>query len=315
MTLQEFYAQIGGSYADTVRRLCSESFVLRFVKKYPANPSFDELCEAVDRSDWESAFRAAHTLKGVSGNLAMTELFGLMTQQVAAFRAACDECGYAPAQILPHDSYLINLGHPDDEALEKSRRAFEEEMARCEALGLDRLNFHPGSHLRQIAPEESLDRIAASINRALDRTHGVTAVIENTAGQGSNLGFSFRHLAYLIERVEDKSRVGVCIDTCHAFAAGYDLSTRAGCEATFRELDEVVGMKYLRGMHLNDAMKGVGSRVDRHAPLGEGMLGLECFRYIAEDSRFDGIPLILETPDESRWPEEIALLKSFAEGR
>ena len=239
----------------------------------------------------------------------------LTALQVAAFRAACDECGYAPAQILPHDSYLINLGHPDDEALEKSRRAFEEEMARCEALGLDRLNFHPGSHLRQIAPEESLDRIAASINRALDRTHGVTAVIENTAGQGSNLGFSFRHLAYLIERVEDKSRVGVCIDTCHAFAAGYDLSTRAGCEATFRELDEVVGMKYLRGMHLNDAMKGVGSRVDRHAPLGEGMLGLECFRYIAEDSRFDGIPLILETPDESRWPEEIALLKSFAEGR
>ena len=211
-------------------------------------------------------------------------------EQVAAFRAACDECGYAPAQILPHDSYLINLGHPDDEALEKSRRAFEEEMARCEALGLDRLNFHPGSHLRQIVPEESLDRIAASINRALDRTHGVTAVIENTAGQGSNLGFSFRHLAYLIERVER-------------------------CEATFRELDEVVGMKYLRGMHLNDAMKGVGSRVDRHAPLGEGMLGLECFRYIAEDSRFDGIPLILETPDESRWPEEIALLKSFAEGR
>ena len=140
-------------------------------------------------------------------------------------------------------------------------------------------------------------------------------MIENTAGQGSNLGFSFRHLAYLIERVEDKSRVGVCIDTCHAFAAGYDLSTRAGCEATFCELDEVVGMKYLRGMHLNDAMKGVGSRVDRHAPLGEGMLGLECFRYIAEDSRFDGIPLILETPDESRWPEEIALLKSFAEGR
>ena len=124
----------------------------------------------------------------------------LTAEQVAAFRAACDECGYAPAQILPHDSYLINLGHPDDEALEKSRRAFEEEMARCEALGLDRLNFHPGSHLRQIAPEESLDRIAASINRALDRTHGVTAVIENTAGQGSNLGFSFRHLAYLIER-------------------------------------------------------------------------------------------------------------------
>ena len=239
----------------------------------------------------------------------------LTAAQIDSFRNVCDQYGYLPAQILPHDSYLINLGHPEKEPLEKSRAAFLDEMQRCELLGLDRLNFHPGSHLQKITEQESLDRIAASINRALDRTHGVTAVIENTAGQGSNLGFSFRHLAYLIERVEDKSRVGVCIDTCHAFAAGYDLSTRAGCEATFRELDEVVGMKYLRGMHLNDAMKGVGSRVDRHAPLGEGMLGLECFRYIAEDSRFDGIPLILETPDESRWPEEIALLKSFAEGR
>ena len=239
----------------------------------------------------------------------------LTAAQIGGFGAACAELGYAPAQILPHDSYLINLGHPEPEALAKSRGAFFDEMARCEALGLDRLNFHPGSHLNRIAPERSLDLVAESINLALDRTRGVTAVIENTAGQGSNLGSSFEQLAYLIERVEDRSRVGVCIDTCHAFAAGYDLSTRAGCEATFCELDEVVGMKYLRGMHLNDAMKGVGSRVDRHAPLGEGMLGLECFRYIAEDSRFDGIPLILETPDESRWPEEIALLKSFAEGR
>ena len=239
----------------------------------------------------------------------------LTAAQIGGFGAACAELNYAPAQILPHDSYLINLGHPEPEALAKSRGAFFDEMARCEALGLDRLNFHPGSHLNRIAPERSLDLVAESINLALDRTRGVTAVIENTAGQGSNLGSSFEQLAYLIERVEDRSRVGVCIDTCHAFAAGYDLSTRAGCEATFRELDEVVGMKYLRGMHLNDAMKGVGSRVDRHAPLGEGMLGLECFRYIAEDSRFDGIPLILETPDESRWPEEIALLKSFAEGR
>ena len=235
----------------------------------------------------------------------------LTAEQVAAFRAACDECGYAPAQILPHDSYLINLGHPDDEALEKSRRAFEEEMARCEALGLDRLNFHPGSHLRQIAPEESLDRIAASINRALDRTHGVTAVIENTAGQGSNLGFSFRHLAYLIERVEDKSRVGVCIDTCHAFAAGYDLTSDEACERTFDEFDRTVGFRYLRGMHLNDSMKPLGSRVDRHRNLGDGFLGMTVFRFIARDKRFDDIPLILETPDESRWPAEIELLKSF----
>ena len=233
--------------------------------------------------------------------------------QIAAFRSACDRLGYAPAQILPHDSYLINLGHPDDEALEKSRRAFTEELRRCEALGLDRLNFHPGSHLRQITEEESLDRIARSINLALAETRGVTAVIENTAGQGSNLGYRFEQLAYLIERIDDRSRVGVCIDTCHAFAAGYDLRTQETCEQTFDELERTVGLGYLRGMHLNDAMKPLGSRVDRHAPLGEGAIGWECFRYIARDARFDGIPLILETPDESRWADEIAALKAFAE--
>ena len=237
----------------------------------------------------------------------------LTAAQIDAFRKACDKYGYTPAQILPHDSYLINLGHPEREALEKSRAAFLDEMQRCEALGLDRLNFHPGSHLQKISPERSLDLIAESINIALDKTRGVTAVIENTAGQGSNLGFAFEHLAYLIERVEDKSRVGVCIDTCHAFAAGYDLRTAEACDKTFAELERVVGFGYLKGMHLNDAMKILGSHVDRHTPLGEGMIGMECFRYIMQDARFDGIPLILETPDEQRWPEEIALLKSLAE--
>lgn len=236
----------------------------------------------------------------------------LTPAQAEAFRKACAEGGYEARQILPHDTYLINLGHPEEEGLKKSRRAFTEEMARCEALGLDRLNFHPGSHLRKITEEESLDRIAASINEALAATHGVTAVIENTAGQGSNLGYSFEQLAYLIARVEDKSRVGVCIDTCHAFAAGYDLRTAAACDAAFAEFDRVVGFGFLRGMHLNDAMKPLGSRVDRHAPLGDGEIGWECFRYIARDSRFDGIPLILETPDESRWAAEIAALKEFA---
>ena len=237
----------------------------------------------------------------------------LTAAQIDAFRKACDKYGYTPAQILPHDSYLINLGHPEREALEKSRAAFLDEMQRCEALGLDRLNFHPGSHLQKISPERSLDLIAESINIALDKTRGVTAVIENTAGQGSNLGFAFEHLAYLIERVEDKSRVGVCIDTCHAFAAGYDLRPAEACDKTFAELERVVGFGYLKGMHLNDAMKILGSHVDRHTPLGEGMIGMECFRYIMQDARFDGIPLILETPDEQRWPEEIALLKSLAE--
>lgn len=236
----------------------------------------------------------------------------LTAGEIDAFRKACDTYGYRPEQILPHDSYLINLGHPEKEALEKSRAAFLDEMQRCELLGLDRLNFHPGSHLQKITEEESLGRIAESINIALDKTRGVTAVIENTAGQGSNLGFRFEHLRYLIDRVEDKSRVGVCIDTCHAFAAGYDLRTAEACDATFAELERVVGFGYLKGMHLNDAMKILGSRVDRHMPLGEGMIGMECFRYIARDKRFDGIPLILETPDETRWSEEIARLKAFA---
>ena len=234
----------------------------------------------------------------------------LTAAQIDAFRKACDKYGYTPAQILPHDSYLINLGHPEREALEKSRAAFLDEMQRCEALGLDRLNFHPGSHLQKISPERSLDLIAESINIALDKTRGVTAVIENTAGQGSNLGFAFEHLAYLIERVEDKSRVGVCIDTCHAFAAGYDLRTAEACDKTFAELERVVGFGYLKGMHLNDAMKILGSHVDRHTPLGEGMIGMECFRYIMQDARFDGIPLILETINPDIWAEEIAWLKA-----
>ena len=233
-------------------------------------------------------------------------------EQAARFKEACEKYGYAAAQILPHDSYLINLGHPEHEGLEKSRAAFFEEMERCEKLGLDRLNFHPGSHLNKITALQSLDRIAESINMALDRTHGVTAVIENTAGQGSNLGFAFEHLAHIIERVEDKSRVGVCIDTCHAFAAGYDMRTREAFDKTFADFERIVGFNYLRGMHLNDAMKILGSHVDRHSPLGEGMLGIDTFRFICEDPRFDNVPLILETPDESRWSEEIAQLKGFA---
>lgn len=236
----------------------------------------------------------------------------LSEQQIEAFRAECKRNGYTAAQILPHDSYLINLGHPEDEPLEKSRASFLHEMQRCEQLGLDRLNFHPGSHLKKISEEESLRRVAESINIALEKTSGVTAVIENTAGQGSNLGYAFWHLAYIIDRVEDKSRVGVCLDTCHSFAAGYDLSTEQGCDEVFAEFEREVGFEYLRGMHLNDAMKPLGSRVDRHSPLGEGHLGITPFRYIMRDKRFDNIPLILETPDEERWPEEIALLKSFA---
>jgi len=237
----------------------------------------------------------------------------LTASQIELFKRTMAEAGYAAWRVLPHDSYLINLGHPDEDGLAKSRESFFEEMRRCELLGLDRLNFHPGSHLKRISEEGSLDRIAESINMALERTSGVTAVLENTAGQGSNLGFRFEHLAYIIDRVEDKSRVGVCLDTCHTFAAGYDLRTTEALDATFAEFDRVVGFGYLRGMHLNDAMRPLGSRVDRHSPLGDGQIGWECFKYIARDNRFDNIPLVLETPDEARWPEEIAKLKALSE--
>lgn len=237
----------------------------------------------------------------------------LTTDSIAKFKDNCQKHGYSPKYILPHDSYLINLGHPEKESLEKSRASFNDEMKRCQQLGLSLLNFHPGSHLNKISIEECLDRIAESINIALDKTEGVTAVIENTAGQGSNLGFDFAHLSYIIDKVEDKSRVGVCLDTCHTFAAGYDLKTADACRNTFKLFDDIIGFKFLKGMHLNDSMKGLGSRVDRHQSIGIGQIGIACFEYIMEDERFDNIPLILETPNENLWPEEIAQLKRYAD--
>jgi deoxyribonuclease-4 len=235
----------------------------------------------------------------------------LTDENISLFKKNCEKYGYKPTQILPHDSYLINLGHPEKTALQKSRDAFLDEMQRCEQLGLDRLNFHPGSHLNQISEEECLGIIAESINLSLEKTKGVTAVIENTAGQGTNLGFSFYQLKKIIDQVEDKSRVGVCIDTAHAYSAGYDIKTKAGFEKVFQEFDEVIGFEYLRGMHLNDSKKECGSKVDRHDSLGKGTLGLEVFECIVKDDRFNGIPLILETPDTDLWAEEIELLKNL----
>lgn len=232
----------------------------------------------------------------------------LTEKSIAAFKTNLAEVGIAPAQVLPHDSYLINLGHADKEALQKSRNAFLDEVQRCEQLGLTLLNFHPGAHLNKHSEAKSLSIVAESINWTLEQTHGVTAVIENTAGQGTTLGYRFEHLAAIIEQVEDKSRVGVCLDTCHTFTAGYDLRTTEACEATFSEFDKVVGFHYLRGMHLNDSKPELGSRVDRHECIGRGKIGLECFRYIMNDVRFDDIPMVLETIDEDIWPEEIALL-------
>jgi deoxyribonuclease-4 len=235
----------------------------------------------------------------------------LTTKSIDAFRNNCEKYDYKPHQILPHDSYLINLGNPDPEGLGRSRYAFNDEMKRCEQLGLDRLNFHPGSHLNRMTEEECLSLIAESVNIALSKSNGVTAVIENTAGQGTNLGYRFEHLRHIIDRVEDKSRVGVCIDTCHSFTAGYDISDAEGFRKVFEEFDRIVGFKYLRGMHLNDSKKAFGTRVDRHDSLHKGELGDEIFSLIMNDPRFDGIPLILETPDESLWAEEIRYLYSL----
>lgn len=235
----------------------------------------------------------------------------LTKESVDTFKANCKKFGYQPPQILPHDSYLINLGHPEKEALQKSRDAFLDEMQRCELLGLDRLNFHPGSHLNKTTEDKCLSTIAESINIVLVKTKGVTAVIENTAGQGTNLGFSFYQLKKIIDRVEDKTRIGVCIDTCHAYSAGYDLKTKTGFEDVFREFEELIGFNYLKGMHLNDSKKALGSKVDRHESLGKGTIGLEVFECIMNDSRFDNIPLILETPNDEIWAEEIQLLKNM----
>lgn len=235
----------------------------------------------------------------------------LTAKSIEQFKQRCAEGGFDARYILPHDSYLINLGNPDEEAQQKSRAAFIDEMKRCEQLGLKLLNFHPGSHLNKISIEECLDKIAANINLALSMTSGVTAVIENTAGQGSNLGNRFEEIRYIIDRVEDKSRVGYCIDTCHTYSAGYDIV--GDYEGVFTKLDEIVGLEYLRGIHLNDTKKALGSRVDRHESIGLGLLGEDFFKRFMRDSRFDDVPIILETPDESRWAGEIALLRSYEE--
>lgn len=239
----------------------------------------------------------------------------LAKESIDAFRANCADLDFGPGQILPHSSYLINLGHPAKEGLEKSRKAFLDEMQRCETLGLMYLNFHPGSHLKEISESRCIARVAESIDLALDDTRGVTAVIEITAGQGSNIGYRFDHLAQIIEAVEDKSRVGVCLDTCHMFAAGYELRSLADCEKTFAEFGQIVGFDSLCGMHLNGSKAEFGSRRDRHHSLQQGFLGMTVFEYIMRDSRFDGIPLVLETIDDTLWPEEIALLKKLSIGR
>ncbi len=234
-------------------------------------------------------------------------------ETITLFKKNLELAQILPKHVLPHDSYLINLGHPEEEKRIKSLDAFIDELERCDQLGLDRLNYHPGSHLNKISTEACLERISNSMNEAIQKTKNVKLVIENTAGQGSNLGFKFEHLAYLIENSIDKERVGVCIDTCHMFTAGYDIRSREAYDQTWAEFDKIVGFEYLMGMHINDSKPDLGSHVDRHDSLGKGKIGLDAFRFIMNDERMDDIPLILETIDDSIWAEEIKLLYSFVE--
>lgn len=235
----------------------------------------------------------------------------LSEENILEFKRNCAELGFAPEQILPHDSYLINLGHPEKEGLAKSRRAFIDELHRCRQLELRYLNFHPGSHLGKSSEKDCLRRIAQSINLALEETEGITAVIENTSGQGYHVGYRFEHLAEIIDQINDHHRVGVCLDTCHMFTAGYKLKDRRDFQATMEAFEKTVGFSFLKGMHFNDAQKKLGSRVDRHAGIGQGTLGIDVFEYFMQDPRFDNMPLILETPNPDRWPDEIELLKKM----
>jgi len=235
----------------------------------------------------------------------------LSVEETIAFKDALKQSGIRAEHVLVHDSYLINLGHPREAEREKSLNAFIDEIRRCEALELKLLNFHPGSHLNEISAQVCLDNIAGSLNFAIANTSGVKLVLENTAGQGSNLGYDFAQLAYVIDKISNKDRIGVCIDTCHAFAAGYDLRSRQAYERTMSEFDRAIGYKFLSGMHLNDTKNELGVRKDRHESLGRGFLGLGAFENIMNDPNIDEIPLILETIDDSLWAEEIALLRSM----
>lgn len=231
-------------------------------------------------------------------------------EEADRFKNNCARTGFTPEVILPHDNFLINLGSPDSKKLAMSRKSFQDEISRCMQLGLTMLNFHPGSHLNEMAVDECLDRIAESINIALDNSEGVTAVLESTAGQGSNLGYKFEHLAHIIDKIEDKTRIGVCVDTCHTYSAGYDLRSVEGYNAVWDEFDSLIGRNYLRALHLNDDKRDLGSRIDRHEEIGKGTLGEEFFTRLVNDPRFDDMPIILETPNMEIWEQEIKWLYS-----
>lgn len=252
----------------------------------------------------------ATTIQLFTANQKRWEGKPLVDEDIAAWKKALAETGLK--KIMSHDSYLINLGCPNEETLLKSRAAFREELIRCQQLEIDFLNFHPGAALHE-SPERCLEVIVESLNELepLAAKGKTKLLLETTAGQGSAVGWRFEELGYIIERA--KVPLGVCLDTCHVFVAGYDIRTAEGWEKTLDEFDRHIGLKYLCAFHINDSMKELGSRVDRHDYLGKGKIGIESFKFLMQDKRTRELPKYLETPGGCEaWVEEIALLRSFA---
>ncbi len=265
----------------------------------------------VDQAPLRAAELGASAFGLFTKNQRQWQVPPLTDEMIASFKQNCISAGYKADQILPHDSYLINLANPDKEKRQKSVDAFVEEFHRVEQLGLDRLNFHPGSSLKSDRTE-ACKLVSLGIQEALHESTGVLAVIETTAGQGTNLGNSFEEIAMIIEGIKDSHRVGVCIDTCHIFAAGYDIRNIESYTKTMESFEKIIGFDKLLGVHLNDAKSELSSALDRHHSLGEGNIGLLAFQQIMEDPRFDKVPMILETIDSEKWKEEISLLKGYS---
>ena len=235
----------------------------------------------------------------------------------AQFGRAMEQAGFGPAQVIPHAGYLINLGSPDDDVREKSITALADELSRCVQLGLTMLNFHPGTSKGELDEDATCARIADGIDRVLQlvedpRAEPVKLVLENSAGQGASIGTTVAQLALTIAKSRRSERLAICIDTCHAFAAGYDIRTAAGWDTLMHEVETQLGLAKLVAVHVNDSQGDLGSRKDRHQPIGAGAIGSDGFRAVMQDTRLDGLPLVLETPQPDHWQREIALLKAMA---
>lgn len=239
----------------------------------------------------------------------------LTKDEIAGFREGLGRTGIAPEHVVIHASYLINIGNPDAAKRARSLDALVDECVRAEQLGLSLVNFHPGSGMGEITDEQTIELIAEGCRIVLDRTHSAVLVLEATAGQGAHVGHRFAHLAAIIRAAGEPQRMGVCIDSCHIFAAGYDVRSPQAYAAVMEEFAAEVGLDRLVAIHLNDAKTELGSRTDRHELIGEGLIGLEGLRNFICDRRLQRLPFILETPDPERWKDEIAMLAAEAAGR